>query len=305
MTDRTLHDLLAGWELDRSQHRDHSKVTPSATATLCMRQAAYRINDVPQSDSPDPVTVATVGSLIHAGVALLWDEDAHTLATEFPLAAGGQIDAVRAVTNRREIRDLKTLSRSKFDAWQANDGPGEEVWQQLAEYASRYRAELGDQPVFALIIDALCRDDGRTATYEREWDEEQGEAATRTLARVEALRGLEPLDVPTSRIGRGDWLCDSCPWVTACMGPDDRTPELAELTEDQAVELAGDYAKWSALAREAKAKAEAARNMLQGVAGRVGEWEVTWRDVPERMVPPAEAYIRKGYSTLSVRRAKP
>jgi len=298
MTDVTLHELLADWEATRDGHRDHTQVTPSAAGTLCLRQTAYSLNLVPRSDSPDPVTVATVGSLIHLGVATLWDAEPRTLATEHPLEVGGQIDCLRAAAGKREVRDLKTVSRSKFDGWVANAGPPEAVWQQLAEYGSRYRAESGTPSPIVLIVDAICRETGRCATFERDWTPEAAEAAKRTLDRVEALRGVEPLDVPTSRTGRGDWLCDSCPWLSDCMGPDDSTPEVTEVDARTAEAAAYEYAKWQATAKHANEQAAEAKAVLRGFTGRAGSWEVKWSERSGGVVPE---YVRAPSRVLSVK----
>lgn len=301
MTAASLHDVLARWETDRQSQRDGTKVTPSDAGSLCRRQTAFRVNDVPRSDDPDPVTVATVGSLLHTAIALLWENhpDNQTLATEYALPQGGTLDTLRGTTNRREVRDTKTVSRSKFDAWAAADGPGEGVWQQVAEYAGRYwESALGGDTTYTIhmAVDALCRETGRCATYWREWTPDLYAAAQRTLASVEALRGTDPMDVPASRDGRGDWLCNTCPWLTACMGPDD-SPAVASLDAEQAANAAADYVAASLAKRDADARMKAARQALRGAPDAVPGWRITWTDVPPVEV---DAHVRKGYQTIKV-----
>lgn len=302
---KSLHDLLADWEADHQGQRDGTRVTPSDAGALCRRQVAFRLNAVPQTDQPDPVTVATVGSLLHIGIARIWEEydQRHVMGTEVELGEGGTMDTLRAVTSAREFRDTKTVSRSKFDAWEDADGPGEGVWQQLAAYGGRYLRGAGldpDEVHATMAVDALCRETGRCATYTREWTKEAADAAEGTLRSVAALRGTDPLDVPASRTGHGDWLCDACPWLTACMGPDQR-PRVAALDEAQAVDAASEYVHWTRVARDAEAKAKAAKEVLRGAEGTIPGFVVQWTEVPPSEVA---AFTRRGYTKLSVRRVR-
>lgn len=289
MDDITLHDLLARWEAERSADRDPTQVSPSDLGALCKRQVAFRINGRSATDEVDPVTVATVGSLLHAGTALLWDKEPWTV-TEYAFAQGGHADVLRGNgLGLGEVRDLKTISRSKFDAWAINDGPPAGVWLQLAAYAARAIRDMAVAFPVDLLVDALCRESGRTATYRRAYSAEWGEQAEAALTALDQdLRDIDPLDVPTSRTGRGDWLCDSCPFLTACVGEDQR-PVVTELEEAEVVHALHAYAVAAQAEKDAAAaKADARARLAHTPEGQYGTFRLKWGE-PRDLVDWAAA----------------
>lgn len=317
----TLHDLLAAWEAEKAADRDDTHVSPSSLGNYCRRQLAYRLTLTPASDDPDTVTVATVGSLVHAGLARLWDDDPDTLGTEVRTPGSGSTDVVqtigedpawefdpedRVITGSGPliVRDTKTVARTKFDRWERNDGPTEDVWAQVMDYGRR----LGADDTWTVVVDALCRETGRCATYARPFDPVQAEEAAIALEALQERYGQGDPDLaPADRDGHGDWFCDSCPWLTRCAGPDGR-PNVTELDPEVAEETIAEYVKWNTIANDAAAKAKAARTALGGTTGRYGEWRISWSITEARTVPLDEPITEKvipGRKTIKVERVKP
>lgn len=284
----TLHDLLSCYEAEKNSNRDPRTVSPSDLGTLCRRQLAYRLTGAMPTDDAPAVTVATVGSLIHLGVAALWDEDPDTDATEVATPGGGTADVVQG----QRVRDTKSVSRAKFDRWTQLDPP-DTVWDQALVYAGR----LGAADGWTVTIDAICRETGRCATWDQPYQHERYLMAEKRLADLLRLAEKDPDTVPAERDGWGDWYCDTCPWATRCLGDDDR-PTPGELSEDEVAVAAADYLFYKAAAREAEATANRAKNLLRGVTGDWGGYRIAWRHVDEAEVP---AYTRRGYSTLTIK----
>lgn len=284
----TLHDLLEVWEAEAHADRDDTLVTPSAANTFCRRQLAYRLTLTPTTDTPDTVTVATVGSLLDWAIGRLWEDDPDTIGVQVPVPGGGTADVVQGEPADDDgppedltVRDTKSVSRAKFDRWARNDGPPEEVWDQVMTYAGRLGATHERTTV---VIDALCRESGRTATYTRPFDWVQWQAAEEGLANLaDKYSTGDPDTAPADREGHGDWVCDSCPWATRCLGEDDR-PNVSNLTEDEVADAAAEYLRWNSIANDAAAKAKAARNLLRASTGTFGGWTIAWSERPGRWV---------------------
>ena len=304
----TLHDLLAAWEAEKHADRDDTTVSPSSLGNLCRRNLAYRLTLTPPSDEPDTVTVATVGSLVHAGLARLWDDDPDTLGTEVRTPGSGSTDVVQTIgpdtawefdPEERTIanpggeplivRDTKTVAATKFDRWARNDGPTEDVWDQVMDYGRR----LGADENWIMVVDALCRETGRCATYARPYNPTQAEQAAIALEALQHRYGQGDPDLaPADRDGHGDWFCDTCPWLTRCMGPDGR-PNVTELDPETAADMAAEYVKWNGIANDAAAKAKAARSALAGTSGVFGGWRVSWTVTEPRTVALEEPIYEK------------
>lgn len=276
MSITSLHDLLDTYELEKDLDRGLA-IGPSAVGALCRRQLAYTLTGTPTTDDVDRVTGATVGSMIHAGIAALWEEDPDTLGTEVEVPGGGHVDTFQEVDGVLVVRDLKTVNRSKFDRWQVNEGPPQSVWNQAAIYAGRLQSVDEDAQPALLVIDALCRETGRTETYQREYNRDEYLMAEARLETMDAYREGDPDEAPADRAGRGDHICDTCPWQSRCLGPDDR-PNVSELSEEEVIDAAAEYRKWNTIANEAKRKADAARNLLRGTTGVFGGYEVRWTE---------------------------
>lgn len=315
-TDTTLLDLLECWEAEKSAERDPTRLSPSDADPLCGRALAYRINATTPTDDVDTVHVGTVGSLIDVGVMAQWraesDENVVQGCRPDPMAVGGEArvyrgpgtpDVIRPA--HREVRDLKSLSRAKFDRWEALDGPPDNVWVQPEQYAAAWIDQEDTDPAgWTLLIDAICRETGRCATYHRPYDPEHtGELGATLQAVRDSLEGRDPDTVPADRPGRGDWVCDGCPWQTRCLGNDDRPAVIPEgLQPAELADSATQYRYWNAIKLDADRKAKAARNRLRGADGTFGGFKVWWTIGQPTFV---QASTRAGAERLNVKPEKP
>lgn len=283
MTDVKLHDILASFEAARQSERP-SGLTASGLHPICSRQTAYDLQGVPKTDDEPAVSAATVGTMLHAWYEDYWRTTDPGAMVEVR-GAHGQPDVYRP--DVPELRDLKTVNRYKFDAWAAQNGPPEDVWDQLAIYG--YDVDLADDA--DLVIDALCRETGRAATYVASYAREWGSNVVAELERVSAnLSTINPGDAPVDgREGRGDYFCDRCPWRTACLG-EAGEPYRGQYDEATVVEAAAEYERGSLMEKEGKDMKKRAKSVLAGITGRYGDYDVKW---VERTVGES---FREGYT---------
>jgi hypothetical protein len=127
----TLTELLTGYEISKGLERldrKHDGLTASSFGS-CLRRAGMERHDQQVTDTQPTTSVATVGSLLHMGVAMLWAKQGYDVEIS---GEHGTLDAIDR--QRREIRDLKSVTRSRFDYWMAQNGPPENVWKQAHVY---------------------------------------------------------------------------------------------------------------------------------------------------------------------------
>jgi hypothetical protein len=281
----TLHDLLVGYEADHQRERPtDGGLTASGMNHPCRRQQAYGLQGVEPSDDIEPVTAATVGTMLHAEYARIWQElDSHAIVER--RGEHGQPDVIRErIDGLWQVRDFKTKNGRGFQAWVDAGGPDPDVWDQLRIYA--YDAGLADDSL--LIVDALDRDTGRTATFVESYLVLDGERALDDLHEIEdELLSNPPELIPTERTGDGDYFCDRCPWGTLCLGGRDTPPQVVrDWDETEVTAAASDYLLGSKLERDGKALKKAAKRVLASVdePTTVGGYQLNPRtvDVPER-----------------------
>lgn len=277
-----IRDVLTEYEQQRQADRP-AGLTASGLHPICPRQEGYRLQGVPPVDPQPPgPSAATVGTMLHQWYEAYW-RDRDPAARVEQRTEHGQADVVRL--DPPEVRDLKTLNRLSFDRWANEGGPDAKVWDQLAVYAHDHGLGEGAE----LVIDALCRETGRAATYRLQYEPAHGEAQVVALGAVEAmLTQTPPLELGTAdRTGRGDWFCDRCPWASLCLNDQD-DPALEPITDTDVERAAADYAEAQSLERTAKQMKQAAKKRLRGLTGQYGEWAVKWVevDMPERHTEP-------------------
>lgn len=292
----TLHRLLAEWEEDHQSQRPDG-LTASAVSFMCARQESFARTGVTPSDEVDPVSAATVGSMIHFGVGLLWSKVPGALV-ELRTDAG-TADVVRPA--EREVRDLKSVADHRFDRWYSAGGPPDSVWQQVAQYGAAHGADSS----WTLVVDAFCRVTGRCETYTRPFTEELAEAGRAKLAELaELMDEVDPMDVDPIdhdgryRAGDGDWFCDHCPFRDACLGaagvPDGIRKDLPAI-----IDAATEYRAAAGMESEGKRRKKAAKLVLEGFVGEAGPWVISQKTMPGRHVD----YYAEGY-TYPVVKAK-
>lgn len=277
-----LHDILSAFEAARQSERP-SGLTASGLHPICPRQTAYQLQDVPKTDDEPTVSAATVGTMLHAWYENYWRTTDPGAMVEVR-GAHGQPDVYRP--DVPEVRDLKTVNRYKFDAWLAQNGPSDDVWDQLAIYG--HDVDLPDDA--DLVIDALCRETGRAATYvatyAREWGQD---VVTRLEATSRTLTTVTPGDAPVGgREGRGDYFCDRCPWRSLCLG-EAGDPSRGQYDEGEIISAAALHEQGAIREKEGKEMKKRAKSVLSGITGTFGEFDVKW---VERTMPPSS---REGF----------
>lgn len=281
MTTIQLHDILARFEADRQGERPDG-LTASGLHPICPRQTALTLQHVHKTDDEPAVSAATVGTMLHAWYEDYWRTNDPGAIVEVR-GAHGQPDVYRP--DVPEVRDLKTVNRYKFDAWVAQ-GPTDDVWDQLAIYG--HDVDLPDNA--DLVIDALCRETGRAATYVAVYAREWGSNAVAELEALSArLSTVTPLDAPIGgREGRGDYFCDRCPWRSLCLGPTG-DPSQGQYDDAAIISAAELHEQGALLERRGKEMKKEARSALRGVSGAYGDYTIKWveRSVAESV---REAY---------------
>jgi len=281
----TLTELLTAYEAERSADRGgrgHEGLTASALGG-CIRRVAYERSDEQITNERPTTSVATVGSLLHDAVAPLYQK--HGYVTEVT-GANGTSDAIKD----NEVRDLKSVTRSRFDAWD-RVGPPESVWKQAHVYGHDQGATEG----WVMVIDALCRETGRTATYTMGYDPDLAAEALAELAQGDQTIAKGLPVIPDNRYGHGDPVCDNCPFLDACWG---EQPDHGIFDGSDIEMFALEYLDASAAKKEADTRMKIAKARLATAQGQYGSVKVGWTDVKERHVE----YDAAGYKKLSVKR---
>lgn len=198
----------------------------------CRRKAAYQLAGVAPSDPLAATTgenrAANLGTMIHTGLlpalaeVLGGNEEIDVELTvhdgETTIVVPGRTDLYWP--HARAVLDLKTTGEHKIGQVVAN-GPFDEHRMQVAGYAAA--AEAGGRPVDWIGWIYLDRATGTTyVVIERFTD------ATRQMVidkcRELATYALSPDDAPRDGDGPGtrtaNLMCNSCPWLRACWGPE-------------------------------------------------------------------------------------
>lgn len=288
-----LHDALAQFEASRQKQRPPG-VTASGLHAPCPRQQVLEVQGVPPTDESPTVTAATVGTMLHAWYEDWWRKHDPGAMVEVR-TQHGQADVYRP--DREEIRDLKTVNARKFDSWRVHEGPPGEVWDQLAVYAHDNDLPEGG----TLVVDALCRETGRAATYTQVYSTAWGQEVVDALEALAAtVATADPWDTPVGeRSGRGDWFCDRCPWRSECLG-EDVPRQVAAMDVSDIEDAAARWLEAKELAATAKALQAEAKNVLRGVNGEYGRFSVSYRE----QFRAGGEYVRRD-STAQVITVKP
>lgn len=285
----TLTELLTAYEIDKGldrEDRKHQGLTASSFGS-CNRRTAFALHDYPVTNTQPLTSVATVGSLLHMGVAVLWLKQGYEVEVT---GEHGTLDAINRAL--REVRDLKSVTRSRFDYWAVKEGPPDNVWKQAHVYGVDHGADEG----WTILIDVLCRETGRTATYQMAFDPDLADEAMAELASGSetVINGVPP--IPDDRYGHGDPVCDNCPFLDGCWGASDDEHPVFDGADIEKFGI--EYLEAQVAAKEADERKKIARSRLVGASGPYGQVKVTWSDVAGRHVE----YDARPYRKLNVTR---
>lgn len=277
----SLANLIKGWAAAEEHGHDDSHLGPSALGSACLRRDAFNLHGIKGPDGQDHASAATVGTALHAWVAEI--AEAAGLEAEVPV----QVPALRRMgkadvidRKARVVWDTKTLGRMRFDSWINRDGPPEEVWQQAGLYVL---GVCDGEDGWQAGVLALCRDTGRMKEWIRPVDLlAMREVAWDLVEREDELLSKDPMLVPRGGTSSAEWPCRGCSHASVCHDdalfdqvpapPEDLSP--ARLLE---VEAAIDtYQRAAEEEKAAKQRKQQAREVLLGVAGRIGSWTLGW-----------------------------
>lgn len=275
----------------RAQHYRNNPRKPgewsigASDAGTCPRAIQYR-NAPPEGFEPDweDKREADAGSMLHEGITMRmrliypWWEFAGRVRIP-GLDRDSEFDAYDPITG--EVIDWKTAGRWKWDRI-GEDGPPEDVWDQLMLYALALIA--AGYTVHTVRASYYNREKGHDEAFVRDYDDVQAKAALdRLLGYAQALD--LGLDLPKTGTGpTNDPLCKRCFARSDCWNIDravqiGRSPEsLTVLGEDPDV----DAMIWAIerkiaaakMTNEAKKATEEAKTLLDGVEpGRYGDYE--------------------------------
>jgi hypothetical protein len=291
--------------LDRAEatHERSQQLAPGHSSVgSCRRRAAYGLQGHPADDGwvPTAGVQAAIGRAVHSFVLPQLRRVLHPARIELettwrpeglpPIV--GHVDFYR----RRSalVLDLKTVSRHQFNR-AADEGGKHKDWLQVHANAAGLRGE--GKPVEQVALLYVCtetsqdRADDEGLLLVRQVDYDLLREVTRwwtDVAGPDHGDALPPRDEPGPGLS---WMCDGCPWLRACWGPDAkpgrtgpqaavddeaRAAALDLLTQSQVTRSAG-----NALVKAADKDRDFAEAVLGGTpdgtyAGEAGTFRLSW-----------------------------
>lgn len=278
----------AAHAVDRRRRRSRQRKLGPSSVGKCRRQAGYKLHGVKPTDDDSNRMAAILGTWLHRGALDALRREAAALvevaleddrlrgsadlvyldpATAGPLGLPAGDDVCT-------VEDVKTRSTYTMDRARTYGPRPAEVWQVhlYADLLRRGRAKRKplqgvEVPVERVRLRFLDRNDGSEHVWEQPYDPQVTADALWWLDEVE--RSGSPDELPRDEAGPGlSVVCDSCPFLTACWGPErpDGRPRQVLLVRDD--EDAARYARELLDARQRKAAAtddeKAARAALAG-----------------------------------------
>lgn len=322
--------------VDGQRGRSLQKNPGASDVSVCLRRSSYLHHGVEPSDPREGGMAAILGTWLHEG-ALEALRIVYGAVVESWVGAGeavtGHVDALYlshdlaaripkryrpASQDETTVEDVKSVADDTMLAMRKREGPDPEHVLQAYIYVlllSRHgvtvdpeRPRIGLQRAVARLgpiradrvrIRYVTRDRGREWVWEEPVQDDMLTLAARRIALV--VESPYPEAMPREQDGPGlSYACDGCPFVTACWGSSEVTPEgwwpqRILLDEELAtVESAGkEYLEGMRLekqGKEIKAKAKAVLSSTPG--GVYGEVTLGWgRNSPDTEEPDADAMI--------------
>ena len=250
----------------------------------CRRQAAYRIARVPPSEEMTfgELREANLGTMIHTGLLphlakiLGGSDEVSVTLRSGTLVVDGRSDLYSA--RYALCGDLKTQSPYKWVTVGDVAIPAHRL--QVSGYGCAL--EQGGKAVRWIAWIYLDRSSGDDRIVVEEFTDELRVTVEQRCAELQLLAEA-PDAAPRDERGPGlSLICDGCPWLRACWGPDARRGEVGAqrvLVQDDAAaeEALGFYDEARARERAAAEDKEFARAMLADrPPGVYGPWELGW-----------------------------
>lgn len=283
----------------RSQQSTARLVGPSEVGG-CRAYLARMIAEIPFDDgvAEEVKWAAFVGTAVGERLENVMRETYPEVRTQVPVEAmlnsglrvAGTADVVMptAVWDFKTVDGLETIRRT---------GPSFKQKVQVILYLMGLiqAGELPADATWALVyVDRSGRDDV-PVVYEGTIDHDILAAIDARLEDV--LYAVEHDLSSASRDEPFDWCMKACPFFMHCRGADEH--QVSGLITDESVLTAIKlYQQGKAEEKVGKALADEAKQVLLGVAGSTGEFELSWTHVPESEI---KTYLRAGYDRLTLK----
>lgn len=306
----TVGDLLGtlikayGESSDRSQQSEAGIMGPSDLG-FCRQKAVLMTRGVPQSDSTS-IAAAQIGTAIHAYVAEAfktmgnpdWIVDNEKVTATFPSGAAisGTPDLI--LPDYNAIVDTKT--KDGFQ-WEKREGMSQANRYQIHTYAlGAMQAGLlnPEAPVWVCIlyIDRSGKEQEPYFIWEQ-YDATLIDEIDSWITDVTyAVKNNEDAsrDIPSP-------VCEKiCSHFTACRGGLTMN-EGGEFIEGDLAKAVDMYVEGRDMEKEGATLKREASNMLYGVNGTTGTYQVRWTEIQPSTV---DSFEKKGYSRLDVRKVR-
>jgi hypothetical protein len=288
-------------DLDAQRARSKQRKIGASEVGECRRRAAYRIAGVKATNKSVGMQAA-LGTAIHKDV-LAALKRAYGGLTEVHCESEqlkGHADWVDTDSYAYPVvEDLKTVSKNSFTKVSAQ-GAYTKHWFQVTLYAwlmrtghitDRRLRKVGTDSldVAGVRIRYLDRDSGEDVVHAAEYDPHLAAEAimwlTEVYETVDAHGGGLAGAEATERDGYGpdvDMMCDWCPFLDACWGPQPEDPYVSRqsrvliVTDTDFEEALRDYEESRRAEAEASRRKEFAKKRLMGRTGSAGGLHCQW-----------------------------
>lgn len=225
-TRRALDKALSAAFLAETDADHHGLELSISGIGACTRAAVYRLAQIPPTDTPSmEKRQANFGTWIHAGLLPRLAEQLGAATTQLErkvtlTALGATVDgsADLYASDTGLLLDLKTIYAGGLTGIRRH-GPPPAHRMQVDSYAAALTQTGAHVEATALIY--LDRSSGESETIVTAYGPDQAEAVTRRLEDLERYAKINPNAAPRDERGPGlSIICDGCPWLRACWGPD-------------------------------------------------------------------------------------
>lgn len=295
----------AAYFVDRMRPRSRQKVAGASDIGPCLRKAAFLRHRVEPTDEPGQNMSAILGTWIHAG-ALDALERVHGIFQEIPMEHPSKLlrghadtlwlgeehdpdgTAPGGVFEETTLEDTKTKADDRMlDTIRSYGPPPDEIRQVytyvwlMSQFGTkvgrtgnrrklRWLKKLGPIRIDRVRLRYIARDRGEEYVWEERVDPARVKEARE---RFELVRdSTEPSELPREQRGPGlSYVCDSCPFRTACWGagavdengvwPQSILVVEGETTNEEQVTK---YRQGMALEKDGKTLKETAKAILTG-----------------------------------------
>lgn len=294
---------------ERQAGRSIHRVTISGIKR-CLKQTAFAVSGTPRTEPvvPEEAREAAIGTWIHLYLLPLMRRLTPGAQIEKPVVlhadgfeVPGKLDWLWVGADGWcEVGDLKTVKEWKLNKVDY-DGVFEEHEYQVWGYALGC-AQLGYKVRWVWFL-YLDRSSGQIRVKCEEFTNEKAFAV---LQRIALIRSWSARPDSAPREGRGPGLspvCDYCPWLTRCWGPDARrgrrgAQSILAISIEGIAEALGLLYRSNKIKNQAERDADFAKLVLNGLpSGTYGSHTLRYRSTGRAM---NQAAVRQDYASRGI-----